>query len=221
MPFDHQAFTDIQQRIDKLLLNRGSDATRPQIVAATKQQSADSIKGAIRAGLNHFGENKVQEAEEKWPAIKEECLDITLQMIGGLQSNKADAAVKLFDEIITLDRKSLAQALRKSMDKQGRELPLMIQVNIGEEEQKSGVMPAEADIFIQYCRDDLGLPIVGLMCVPPAGEYSAPYFALLATIAKRHGLERLSMGMSSDFETAIRMGATEVRLGTVLFGARG
>lgn len=220
MLFDNDAFEDINQSINNILVDKKNINNWPRIVAATKQQPAEAIHAAIAEGLQYFGENKVQEAEEKWPAIKAAHPGVVLQMIGGLQSNKAQAAVSLFDEIITVDRESLARALRKAMDQQGREISLMIQVNVGEEMQKGGVMPAEADRFIEYCRDELKLPIIGLMCVPPANQYPAPYFALLATIASRHGLKRLSMGMSSDYKTAIRMGATEVRLGTVLFGRR-
>ena len=220
MPFNSHAYNDIRQHIDKSLLAKNPSLPSPRILAATKQQSQAAIIEAIHAGIMHFGENRVQEAQSKWPAIKEAHPDVTLQMIGNLQSNKVEAAIQLFDEIITVDRESVAKALRKAMDHQGKEIPLMIQVNIGQEEQKSGVLPAEADALIEYCRNDLQLPIVGLMCVPPQGHYPAPYFALLKILAKRHGLARLSMGMSGDFETAIRMGATEIRLGTILFGQR-
>lgn len=191
------------------------------IVAASKSQPADTIICTIKkAGLSHFGENRVQEAEAKWPEIKKNHPEITLQLIGALQSNKAADAVALFDEIASLDRASLADALKKEMDKQKRYLPCLIQVNTGEEPQKSGVLPEDADAFIRYCINDLKLPIVGLMCVPPADDAPAPHFALLVKIAKKHGLKRLSMGMSHDYETAIRMGATEVRIGTALFGKR-
>lgn len=211
MSFDLASYSEIMTRI------KGSPAS---VVAACKHQSAGDIEEAVAAGVACFGENRVQEAQAKWPELKKAHPHITLQMIGGLQSNKAEDAVALFDEILTVDRKSLAQALKAAMDKLGKAPKLMIQVNTGAEEQKGGIPVEQADDLIAYCRDELGLPIVGLMCVPPADQYPAPHFSLLATIAKRNGLKRLSMGMSSDFETAIRMGATEVRLGTVLFGTR-
>lgn len=217
--FDNDQYQVILKHISKLK-NKHNIAGETRIVAATKQQSAASIEAATKAGIGYFGENRVQEAEEKWPELKKTHPNVVLQMIGGLQSNKAEAAVALFDEIISVDRESLAVALQKAMEKLGRRPNLMIQVNTGEEPQKGGVLPAAADDFIIYCHKELDLPIVGLMCVPPAEDYPAPHFALLAKMAKKHGLARLSMGMSSDYETAIRMGATEVRLGTVLFGVR-
>lgn len=190
------------------------------IVAASKSQPPEHIIEAIGVGITHFGENRVQEAMDKWPQIREIYPHIILQFIGHLQSNKVKDAVSLFDEIASVDRISLAQALKEEMERQHKALPCLIQVNTGEEPQKSGVLPKDADTFIRECIEKLHLPVVGLMCVPPAEDYPAPHFALLADIAKRHGLKRLSMGMSSDYVTAIRMGATEIRLGTVLFGER-
>lgn len=189
-------------------------------VAASKSQPEMAIVEAIAAGITHFGENRVQEAEEKWPAIKKAYPHVTLQHIGALQTNKVADAVMIYDEIASLDRPALADALHKEMQKQQKFLPCLIQVNTGEEPQKSGVLPAEASQFIRYCMDGLKFNIQGLMCVPPAEDYPAPHFALLANLAKEHGLKRLSMGMSHDYEIAARMGATEVRIGTALFGAR-
>lgn len=213
-------YTDIAGKIAYLQKNGPASPHPVTIIGAGKSQSADTIRKAIEGGLTHFGENRVQEAQAKWPALKKTYPNTILQLIGPLQTNKVKEAVALFDEIATLDRVSLAQALKKEMDKQGRRLPCLIQINTGEEPQKSGIAPKEADAFIRYCIHDLKLPVEGLMCVPPTSAYPAPHFALLATIAKHHGLKRLSMGMSNDYETAIRLGATEVRLGTALFGER-
>jgi pyridoxal phosphate enzyme (YggS family) len=213
-------YNRIAKTIEEAQKASPSAVLRVDVVAACKSQNAQTIMSAIDAGITHFGENKVQEAQAKWPAIKAQHPHLTLQLIGALQSNKAKDAVALFDEIASLDRPSLAEALKMEMDKQQRFLPCLIQVNTGEELQKSGIMPADADAFIHYCMHDLKLNIVGLMCVPPQDAYPAPHFALLVKIAKTHGLKRLSMGMSHDYETAVRMGATEVRIGTALFGER-
>jgi hypothetical protein len=191
------------------------------LVAVGKTHPAASVRAALLAGHRLFGENRVQEAEAKYPALREAFSDLTLHLIGPLQTNKVKDAVALFDVIETVDRPRLAAALASEMDCTGRRLPCLIEVNTGEEPQKAGILPAAADDFIIECRDRLGLAIQGLMCVPPQDEAPAPHFALLREIARRTGLDFLSMGMSADFEEAIRFGATHVRLGTAIFGARG
>ena len=190
------------------------------LVAVGKTFGAERIEAALAAGQRVFGENRVQEAEAKFPALKAAHPDLLLHLIGPLQTNKARDAVALFDAIETLDRPKLARALAKEMAKAGRRPQCFVQVNTGAEPQKAGVLPAEADELIALVRDELDLPLVGLMCLPPFGEEPSLHFALLAEIAKRNGIERLSMGMTADFETAIRFGATHVRVGTAIFGAR-
>ncbi len=175
----------------------------------------------LGAGQRVFGENRVQEAQARWAGRRAQFADVRLRLVGPLQSNKAGNAVALFDAIDSLDRPKLAQALADAIQSQARCPELLVQVNTGEEAQKAGVIPAEADAFIKACRQTFGLPISGLMCIPPADEAPAMHFALLAKIARRNGLDQLSMGMSEDFETAIRFGATMVRVGAALFGARG
>jgi len=191
------------------------------LVAVSKTHSAASVRVALMAGHRVFGENRVQEAQGKYPQLREEFPDLALHLIGPLQTNKVRDAVALFDVIESVDRPRLAQALGREMEHSGRRPPCLIEVNTGEEPQKAGIMPADADAFILECREQLGLPIIGLMCVPPLDEEPAPHFALLREIARRNGLEILSMGMSADFEKAIRFGATHVRIGTAIFGARG
>jgi PLP dependent protein len=190
------------------------------LVAVSKTHAADRIAPALEAGQRLFGENRVQEAKEKWPALKARWPDIELHLIGPLQSNKAREAVELFDAIHSLDRPKLAHALKAECERQGRAPALFIQVNTGEEPQKAGVAPADAPAFIALARDELKLPVKGLMCIPPAGENPAPHFALLAKLARAHALPWLSMGMSGDFETAIKFGATHVRVGSAIFGER-
>jgi PLP dependent protein len=189
------------------------------LIAVSKTRTAEEIRPLLAAGQRHFGENRVQEAEAKWPELRAEFPDAVLHLIGQLQSNKADEAVALFDYIHSLDRKSLVSALGKAMAAQGKLVPCFIQVNIGEEEQKGGCAIDAADGLINAAKD-AGIPVAGLMCLPPAGVEPAPYFALLAEMAARQGLPDLSMGMSDDFATAIMLGATHVRVGTALFGAR-
>jgi PLP dependent protein len=191
------------------------------LVAVSKTHPAVSVRAALAAGHRVFGENRVQEAQAKYPALRETFPDLALHLIGSLQTNKVRDAVALCDMIETVDRPRLAQALAREMERSGRRLPCLIEVNTGEEPQKSGVLPAAADDFIVECRDRLGLLIRGLMCVPPLDEEPALHFALLREIARRTGLGLLSMGMSADFEKAIRFGATHVRVGTAIFGARG
>lgn len=201
-----------------------ADALRPPgsvtLVAVSKTFGPEAIEPVLAAGQRVFGENRVQEAQGKWPALKVAYPDIELHLIGPLQSNKAKEAVALFDVIHTVDRPSVAQALAKEIARQGRAPRLLVQVNTGEEQQKAGVAPHEADAFIAACRDDYGLAIDGVMCIPPFEQSPGPHFALLAKIARRNGLALLSMGMSSDFETAIEVGATHVRVGSAIFGTR-
>lgn len=199
------------------LAGRKTDAI--ELIAISKTHPAAAIEPLIAAGQRSFGENRVQEAEGKWPALKAAYPDIRLHLVGQLQSNKARDAVALFDVIHSLDRPSLAEALAKAIEKEGRAPTLFIQVNIGEEEQKGGCAIADLPALMERCRD-LGLTVAGLMCVPPADTEAAPYFALLAKLAKDHGLPELSMGMSGDYETAAMLGATCVRIGSALFGAR-
>ena len=190
------------------------------LVAVSKRQPDDRIDAALDAGHRCFGENRVQEAQMRWNVRRATYPDLTLHLIGALQTNKAADAVALFDVIEVVDRPKLARALSVEMNRQNRQLACYIQVNTGDEPQKSGISPADVDVFISQCRDEFGLTIVGLMCIPPADEEPAMHFALLATIAKRNGLEKLSMGMSGDYEDAIGFGATSVRVGSAIFGAR-
>lgn len=194
----------------------GADAT---LIAVSKTWGPDAIRPVLAAGHRHFGENRVQEAQGKWPALREEYPDVTLHLIGPLQSNKAADAVALFDVIHTVDRDKIAKAIASECESQDRDLETFVQVNTGEEAQKSGVAPAEAGALVAQCRE-LGLAPAGLMCIPPADENPGPHFALLRDMAAREGLAGLSMGMSGDYETAIRMGATHVRVGSAIFGAR-
>lgn len=200
-----------------------ADARRPAgsvtLVAVSKTFEAEDIRPVLDAGHRVFGENRVQEAEGKWPALRDAFPETELHLIGPLQSNKAKDAVALFDVIETVDRPRIAEALAAEMDKQGRRPACLIQINTGEEPQKAGIAPKDADAFIQTCRD-LGLPVAGLMCIPPVDEEPAMHFAFLREIARRNGLETLSMGMSADFPSAIHYGATHVRVGSAIFGHR-
>jgi hypothetical protein len=191
------------------------------LVAVSKTHPAASVRQALMAGHRVFGENRVQEAQAKYPELREEIPNLALHLIGPLQTNKVRDAVAGFDVIESVDRLRLAQALGREMEHTGRRPPCLIEVNTGEEPQKAGIIPADADGFILECRERLDLPIIGLMCVPPLDEEPAPHFALLREIARRNDLRVLSMGMSADFEKAIRFGATHVRVGTAIFGARG
>jgi pyridoxal phosphate enzyme (YggS family) len=210
----------VKARIAAVAAAAGRRPESVTLVAVAKSHPADVVRPALAAGHRVFGENRVQEAEAKWPALKAEYPDLRLHLVGGLQRNKVKRAVALFDAIETIDNEKLARAVAAEMARSGRRPQCFVQVNTGEEPQKGGVDPAEADAFIAACRDDVGLSIAGLMCVPPLEDAPAPHFALLREIAKRNGLEGLSMGMSGDFETAIRFGATHVRLGTAIFGER-
>jgi pyridoxal phosphate enzyme (YggS family) len=197
---------------------RGADAVT--LVAVGKTHPADAIRAALLAGQRVFGENRVQEAAQKFPALRGEHPDLVLHLIGPLQTNKVREAVALFDVVETVDRPRIAEALAAEMDKTGRHLSCFVQVNTGEEPQKAGIAPREAGAFIADCRERLGLRIDGLMCIPPVDELPAMHFAFLRELASRHGVARLSMGMSADFETAISFGATHVRVGTAIFGER-
>jgi pyridoxal phosphate enzyme (YggS family) len=210
----------VRGRIEAAARAAGRPADAVTLVAVSKTHPAEAVRAALRAGQRIFGENRVQEALGKFPTLRREFPDLTLHLIGPLQTNKVKEAVAHCDVIETVDRPRLAEALAREMAKTGRRLPCFIEVNTGEEPQKAGVLPAAADDFIRDCRDRLQLPIVGLMCVPPEHEEPAVHFALLREIARRNGLDQLSMGMSADFETAIRFGATHVRVGTAIFGAR-
>jgi len=212
---------DIRRRIAAAAAAAGRDPDEVTLVAVSKLQPAERIEAVLAEGQRIFGENRVQEAQSRWPALRERFPGLELHLIGPLQTNKARAAVELFDVIESVDRPKLARKLADIFAETGRRLPLYIQVNTGEEPQKAGISPAEADAFVAECRDRLGLPVVGLMCIPPESEDPARHFALLREIAARNGLEGLSMGMSSDFETAVRLGATVVRVGSAIFGARG
>ena len=191
------------------------------LIAVSKTKPAEPIAETLEAGQRLFGENYVQEAKAKWPALKERFPDAELHKIGPLQSNKAREAVELFDVIQSLDRESLARELAREIARAGRSPRLFVQVNTGEEPQKGGMLPGEVDDFLARCRDVHGLTIEGLMCIPPAEEPPSPHFGLLAKIARRNGLTGLSMGMSADYEAAIQLGATHVRVGSAIFGERG
>ncbi|MDY8109082.1 YggS family pyridoxal phosphate-dependent enzyme [Fulvimarina sp. 2208YS6-2-32] len=190
------------------------------LVAVSKTHGEDAILPVLEAGQRIFGENKVQESQAKWPALRERFPDIELRLIGPLQSNKAGDAVALFDVIETVDREKIAREIAKEIAGQDRTPRLFVQVNTGEEDQKAGIMPKEAVAFVERCRTEHGLAIEGLMCIPPVDENPGPHFALLAKLADEAGVEKLSMGMSGDYETAIRFGATSVRVGSAIFGAR-
>ncbi len=210
----------VRGRIAEAARAAGRDPGEVTLVAVGKLHPAERVEAALAAGHRVFGENRVQEAEAKFPALKAGHPDLVLHLIGPLQTNKARVAVALFDVIETLDRPKLARTLAKEMAARGRRPACFIQVNTGEEPQKAGVAPAEADALIALARDELALPVEGLMCIPPLDEEPALHFALLREIARRNGLAKLSMGMSDDFETAIRFGATHVRVGTAIFGPR-
>ena len=210
----------IRSRIEAAARAAGRPEGAVTLVAVSKTQPPGAVRAALEAGQRIFGENRVQEALLKFPALRGEFPDLTLHLIGPLQTNKVKDAVAHCDVIETVDRPRLAEALAREMERTGRRLPCCIEVNTGEEPQKAGVLPKAADDFIRDCQGRLQLPIIGLMCVPPEHEEPALHFALLREIARRNGLDRLSMGMSADFETAIRFGATHVRVGTAIFGAR-
>jgi PLP dependent protein len=208
--------TDIQRACSEARRDRASVT----LIAVSKTFDAEAIAPVITAGQRVFGENRVQEAKAKWPGLMSAYPGMALHLIGPLQSNKAKEAVALFDAIHSVDRPSICEALAKEIDSQKRRPELFVQLNTGEEPQKAGVAPAEADAFIAACREKYGLQISGLMCIPPVEDAPAPHFALTAKIAARNGLKNLSMGMSADFAIAIQFGATHVRVGSAIFGHR-
>ena len=212
--------TAVRQEIARACREASRDPAGVTLVAVSKTFGAEAIAPVIAAGQAVFGENRVQEAKAKWPALLERTPGLELHMIGPLQSNKAREAVALFHAIHSLDRQSLCEALAKEISKQNRRPLLFVEINTGAEAQKAGVLPQDADAFLKRCRDGYGLAIGGLMCIPPADEAPAPHFALTAKIAARNGLKLLSMGMSADYAIAIAMGATHVRVGSAIFGAR-
>jgi pyridoxal phosphate enzyme (YggS family) len=213
-------FGDVEQEIARACKEARRDRASVTLIAVSKTFAAETIVPVIKAGQRVFGENRVQEAKAKWPGLMSAYPGLALHLIGPLQSNKAKEAVALFDAIHSIDRPSICEALAKQIDSQKRRPELFVQLNTGEEPQKAGVTPAEADAFIADCRDKYGLLISGLMCIPPINEAPAPHFALTAKIAARNGLKNLSMGMSADFALAIQFGATHVRIGSAIFGRR-
>ncbi|MDR6512805.1 pyridoxal phosphate enzyme (YggS family) [Novosphingobium capsulatum] len=217
---EHTPLEDIRARIAQAARIARRAPAEVTLVAVSKTHPAEAIRPLIAAGQTVFGENRVQEAQAKWAPLREEHAGLELHLVGQLQSNKAEEAVALFDCIHSLDRPSLLTALARAMDKAGRRVPLFVQVNIGAEEQKGGCAIADLPALLTEARS-AELPVIGLMCVPPAGIEAAPFFALLDKLAADHGLAGRSMGMSDDFETAIQLGATHVRVGSALFGARG
>ena len=212
--------TDTRNRIAAACEAAGRNADDLHLVAVSKVQPLERVEAVLEAGHRVFGENRVQEAAGKWPELRERFPGVELHLIGPLQTNKVRQALDLFDAIHTVDRDKLAAKLADGFAETGRALPCFIQVNTGEEPQKAGCLPDEADAFIARCRDDYGLPLAGLMCIPPVDEEPSLHFALLKKIAERNGLRGLSMGMSGDFERAIALGATHIRVGSAVFGAR-
>lgn len=210
----------INKKITNACKTYGYKASEVNLVAVSKIQPTEKILAAIEVGCKIFGENYVKETREKWPEIKQKHPQIKLHLIGHLQSNKAGEAVKLYDCIESLDSEKLARELQKEIAKQSKNPEIFIQINIGEEEQKSGITPQKARDFINFARNECKLNITGLMCVPPSNEASSPYFALLAKIAKENNITKLSMGMSADFEEGIALGATHIRIGAAIFGDR-
>ncbi|TAJ84228.1 YggS family pyridoxal phosphate-dependent enzyme [Reyranella sp.] len=211
---------EVSRRIAEAAQAANRNPADVTLVAVSKTHGADRVRELLDVGHRIFGENRVQEAQGKFPELKAAWPDLELHLIGPLQTNKARDAVALFDVIQSVDREKLAVALAKEMERLGRQPACYIQVNTGEEPQKAGILPKDLDAFVAACRDQHQLPVVGLMCIPPVDEEPALHFALLAKMAARNGLAKLSMGMSSDYETAVRLGATHVRVGSALFGAR-
>lgn len=210
----------ILHAVQRSARDAGRAETDVTLVAVSKTYGPTEIEPVLLSGHRIFGENRVQESQGKWPALKAQFPDVELHLIGPLQSNKAKEAIALFDVIETVDRPSIAEALSKELKKTDRRPKLFLQINTGEEPQKAGLSPKEADAFLKRCQDEWGLTISGLMCIPPVDEPPSPHFALLRQIAERNGLKTLSMGMSGDFEAAIQVGATHVRIGSAIFGAR-
>ena len=219
-PHSPNGLANVEQEIARACKEARRDRASVTLIAVSKTFAADAIIPVIEAGQRVFGENRVQEAKAKWPGLMSSYPGLALHLIGPLQSNKAKEAVALFDAIHSVDRPSICEALAKEIETQKRRPQLFVQLNTGEEPQKAGVAPGEADAFIASCRDRYGLAISGLMCIPPVSDAPAPHFALTAKIAARNGLTGLSMGMSADFVTAIQFGATHVRVGSAIFGHR-
>jgi PLP dependent protein len=215
-----QHLGEVSGRIAQAAHAAGRDPAGVTLVAVSKTHGADRVRELLAVGQRVFGENRVQEAQEKFPALKAEYADLKLHLIGPLQTNKAREAVALFDVIQSVDREKLAVTLAKEMTRADKRPDCFIQVNTGEEPQKAGILPTDLDSFVAVCRDRHKLPVVGLMCIPPVDEEPALHFALLAKMAARHDLPNISMGMSADYETAVRLGATHVRVGSALFGHR-
>lgn len=214
------AVGEVKDRIARACREANRDPASVTLIAVSKTFGADAIEAAIAAGQIVFGENRVQETKAKWPPLRVTHPGLGVHLIGPLQSNKAKEAVQLFDAIHSVDRPSVCEALKKEIEKQGWHPTLFVEINTGAETQKAGVLPHDADAFLQACRETYGLTISGLMCIPPLDDAPAPHFALTAKIAGRNGLTLLSMGMSSDYETAIAFGATHVRVGSAIFGGR-
>ena len=212
--------SEVLDRIEESAKTAGRQAGDVSLVAVSKTFDGDHIRPALEAGHRMFGENRVQEAAAKWPELRDQFDHVELHLIGPLQTNKVKQALDVFDVIETLDRPKLARALASELEKRQQSVECLVQVNTGEEEQKAGVSPADADDFISYCRDELGLKVTGLMCIPPVEAEPALHFALLRKIARRNGLEKLSMGMSGDYDVAAQFGATHVRVGSAIFGER-
>src|SRR6266536_1316657 len=210
---------DVEREIARACKEARRERASVTLIAVSKTFGPEAISPVIKAGQREFGENRVQEAKAKWPGLMQAYPGIVLHLIGPLQSNKAKEAVALFDAIHSVDRPSICEALAKEIKNQNRRPQLFVQLNTGEEPQKAGVAPDEADVFIAACREKYGLEISGLMCIPPVNDAPAPHFALTAKIAARNGLKNLSMGMSADFAVAIQLGATHVRVGSAIFGA--
>ena len=221
-PYDKQKNNSMTapQRLMKISQNIAALSEQVNIIAVSKTFSPETIAPVLAAGHRVFGENRVQEAAKKWPDLKASYPDVELHLIGALQSNKAAQAVALFDVIHSLDRIKLARVLAAEMKRQNRQLKILVQVNTGKEDQKSGMPPEETEEFVRTCRSELGLNIVGLMCLPPHQDIAGPHFALLQKLSQQCDVQMLSMGMSSDYEEAIKFGATHIRLGTAIFGPR-
>ena len=211
----------ILDRMNEVCAAHGHGPGTATLVAVSKTFGSEDIRPVLAAGQRHFGENRVQESQSKWPALRREFPGVTLHLIGPLQSNKAEDAVALFDVIHTLDRPKIAMALAAAIKKQGKPVEVMIEVNTGEEPQKAGIKPRDTAGFLDHCRATLGLNVTGLMCIPPQEEEPAVHFAFLAKLARELNLAKLSMGMSADFETALQFGATHIRVGSAIFGHRG
>ncbi len=220
MAVTHPGLANVQARIAAAARAAGDDPADVHLIAVSKTFEADQIRPVLVAGHRTFGENRVQEAQQKWPALCTDYPDVELHLIGPLQSNKARDAVALFDVIHTVDRPKIASALATEMKAQGRTPKLFVQVNTGEEPQKAGVAPRDTPAFLKQCRDEFGLTISGLMCIPPVDEEPGIHFGFLAKLAAENDMRELSMGMSADFETAITFGATYVRVGSAIFGSR-